>query len=309
MAGSVNKVILVGNLGKDPEVRRLNSGDQVVNFTLATSESWRDKNSGERKEKTEWHNVVIFNGNLGKVVEQYCKKGSKVYVEGQLQTRKWQDKDSADRYTTEVVLQRFRGGLTLLDSRNGGGDRQSFPDEERAGAPRLRQVLKRRPPPGALQRRGRGPDATTTFRSEGRAPSPRTREEAGPHAWAAGSLVQSAAREACGLLETIILHEYPSCGEGSASAPLGMRAWAPMAGCPQVTSLHFGRPRRLVPIRCDAWFGPQPPSAGNAGEIAEDRVAEIITTQAVLTDSFLIVSSTSDERAKFSRNRSGAKNE
>jgi single-strand DNA-binding protein len=131
MAGSVNKVILVGNLGKDPEVRRLNSGDQVVNFTLATSENWRDKNSGERKEKTEWHNVVIFNENLGKVVEQYCKKGSKVYVEGQLQTRKWQDKDGNDRYTTEVVLQRFRGELTLLDSR--GGDRDSFPEE---GAPR-----------------------------------------------------------------------------------------------------------------------------------------------------------------------------
>ena len=129
MAGSVNKVILVGNLGKDPEVRRLNSGDQVVNFTLATSENWRDKNSGERKERTEWHNVVIFNENLGKVVEQYCKKGSKVYVEGQLQTRKWQDKDGNDRYTTEVVLQRFRGELTLLDSRGGGGDRDSFPDE------------------------------------------------------------------------------------------------------------------------------------------------------------------------------------
>jgi single-strand DNA-binding protein len=129
MAGSVNKVILVGNLGKDPEVRRLNSGDQVVNFTLATSENWRDKNSGERKEKTEWHNVVIFNENLGKVVEQYCKKGSKVYVEGQLQTRKWQDKDGNDRYTTEVVLQRFRGELTLLDSRGGGSDRDSFPEE------------------------------------------------------------------------------------------------------------------------------------------------------------------------------------
>jgi single-strand DNA-binding protein len=133
MAGSVNKVILVGNLGKDPEVRRLNSGDQVVNFTLATSENWRDKNSGERKEKTEWHNVVIFNENLGKVVEQYCKKGSKVYVEGQLQTRKWQDKDGNDRYTTEIVLQRFRGELTLLDSRGGGADRESFPEE---GAPR-----------------------------------------------------------------------------------------------------------------------------------------------------------------------------
>ena len=127
MAGSVNKVILIGNLGKDPEVRRLNSGDQVVNFTLATSENWRDKNSGERKEKTEWHNVVIFNENIGKVVEQYCKKGSKVYVEGQLQTRKWQDKDGNDRYTTEIVLQRFRGELTLLElARRRRGSRQ-FP--------------------------------------------------------------------------------------------------------------------------------------------------------------------------------------
>ncbi|HEY5207624.1 MAG TPA: single-stranded DNA-binding protein [Roseiarcus sp.] len=133
MAGSVNKVILVGNLGKDPDVRRLNSGDQVVSFSLATSENWRDKTSGERKEKTEWHNVVIFNENLGKVVEQYCKKGSKVYVEGQLQTRKWQDKDGNDRYTTEIVLQRFRGELTLLDSRGGGEGRDSFPEE---GAPR-----------------------------------------------------------------------------------------------------------------------------------------------------------------------------
>jgi single-strand DNA-binding protein len=129
MAGSVNKVILIGNLGKDPEVRRLNSGDQVVNFPVATSETWRDKNSGERKERTEWHNVVIFNENLGKVAEQYCKKGTKVYLEGQLQTRKWQDQSGNDRYTTEVVLQRFRGELQLLDSRGGGTDRDSFPDE------------------------------------------------------------------------------------------------------------------------------------------------------------------------------------
>ena len=134
MAGSVNKVILIGNLGKDPETRRLNSGDPVVSFSLATSETWRDKNSGERKERTEWHNIVIFNENLGKVAEQYCRKGSKVYVEGQLQTRKWQDKDGQDRYTTEIVLTRFRGELTLLDSRGGGqSDRDSFPDE---GAPR-----------------------------------------------------------------------------------------------------------------------------------------------------------------------------
>jgi len=133
MAGSVNKVILVGNLGKDPDVRRLNSGDQVVSFSVATSETWRDKTSGERKEKTEWHNVVIFNENLGKVAEQYCKKGTKVYLEGQLQTRKWQDQSGNDRYTTEVVLQRFRGELQLLDSRASGEGRQSFPDEERAG--------------------------------------------------------------------------------------------------------------------------------------------------------------------------------
>jgi len=129
MAGSVNKVILIGNLGKDPEVRRLNSGDPVVSFSLATSETWRDKTTGERKDRTEWHNIVIFNENLGKVAEQYCKKGSKVYVEGQLQTRKWQDQSGQDRYTTEVVLTRFRGELTLLDSRGGGADRESFPDE------------------------------------------------------------------------------------------------------------------------------------------------------------------------------------
>jgi single-strand DNA-binding protein len=128
MAGSVNKVILIGNLGKDPETRRLPSGDPVVNFTLATNETWRDKTSGERKEKTEWHNIVIFNENLCKIVEQYCKKGTKVYLEGQLQTRKWQDQSGADRYTTEVALQRFRGELQLLDSRGGEG-RDSFPDE------------------------------------------------------------------------------------------------------------------------------------------------------------------------------------
>ena len=133
MAGSVNKVILIGNLGKDPQVRSLNSGEKVVNFSLATSESWRDKATGERKEKTEWHNVVVFNENIGKVVEQYCKKGTKVYVEGQLQTRKWTDQAGVEKYTTEVVLQRFRGELTLLDSRNAGGEgRDSFGGEERA---------------------------------------------------------------------------------------------------------------------------------------------------------------------------------
>lgn len=122
MAGSVNKVILVGNLGADPEIRRLNSGDPVVNIRVATSESWRDKNSGERKEKTEWHNVVIFNDNLAKVAEQYLKKGMKVYVEGQLQTRKWQDQSGQDRYTTEIVLQKFRGELQMLDARGQGGE-------------------------------------------------------------------------------------------------------------------------------------------------------------------------------------------
>jgi single-strand DNA-binding protein len=122
MAGSVNKVILVGNLGKDPETRRLNSGEPVVNLRIATSESWKDKATGERKEKTEWHNVVIFNENLARVAEQYLRKGSKVYVEGQLQTRKWTDQSGQEKYTTEVVLQRFRGELTILDGRGGGGE-------------------------------------------------------------------------------------------------------------------------------------------------------------------------------------------
>lgn len=121
MAGSVNKVILVGNLGKDPEIRSMQNGDRVCNLSLATSESWRDKNSGERKEKTEWHRVVIFNENLTKVAEQYLKKGSTVYIEGQLQTRKYTDKDGQERYTTEVVLQRFRGELTMLGGRAGAG--------------------------------------------------------------------------------------------------------------------------------------------------------------------------------------------
>jgi single-strand DNA-binding protein len=128
MAGSVNKVILVGNLGKDPEVRRLNSGEPVVNLSVATSESWRDKQSGERKEKTEWHRVVIFNENLAKVAEQYLRKGSKVYIEGQLQTRKYQDQSGAEKYTTEVVLQRFRGELTMLDGKGEGGGSRSYDD-------------------------------------------------------------------------------------------------------------------------------------------------------------------------------------
>ncbi|MFN4158700.1 MAG: single-stranded DNA-binding protein [Gemmobacter sp.] len=129
MAGSVNKVILVGNLGRDPEVRSFPNGGKVVNLRIATSENWRDKASGERKERTEWHSVAIFNENLGKIAEQYLKKGSKVYVEGQLETRKWQDQSGADRYTTEVVLRQFRGELTLLDGREGGGSGGGYADD------------------------------------------------------------------------------------------------------------------------------------------------------------------------------------
>ena len=119
MSGSVNKVILVGNLGKDPEVRRTQSGDAIVNFSVATSESWKDKATGERKEKTEWTRIVIFNENLAKVAEQYLRKGSKVYLEGSLATRKWTDKDGQEKYSTEVVLSRFNGTLVLLDSKGG----------------------------------------------------------------------------------------------------------------------------------------------------------------------------------------------
>ena len=125
MAGSVNKVTLVGNLGADPEVRKMQSGDSVVNLRIATSESWRDKNTGERKENTQWHQVVIFNEQLAKVAEQYLKKGMKVYLEGALQTRKWTDQSGAERYTTEVVLQRYRGELQMLDSRGEGGREQA----------------------------------------------------------------------------------------------------------------------------------------------------------------------------------------
>jgi single-strand DNA-binding protein len=120
MAGSVNKVILVGNLGKDPEIRRTQDGRPIANLRIATSESWRDKATGERREKTEWHSVVIFNENLCKIAEQYLKKGSKVFIEGSLQTRKWQGQDGQDRYSTEVVLQGFNGNLTMLDGRSGG---------------------------------------------------------------------------------------------------------------------------------------------------------------------------------------------
>lgn len=134
MAGSVNKVILVGNLGRDPEVRSFPSGGKVVNLRIATSESWRDKQTGERKERTEWHSVAIFNEALGKIAEQYLRKGSTVYIEGQLETRKWQDQSGADRYTTEVVLRQYRGELTLLGGRDGGGAGGGGGYDDRGGA-------------------------------------------------------------------------------------------------------------------------------------------------------------------------------
>lgn len=147
MAGSVNKAIIVGNLGNDPEVRTLNNGNKVVNLSVATSESWRDRNSGERRERTEWHRVVIFNEGLAKVAEQYLAKGSKVYIEGQIQTRKWQDQEGKDRYSTEIVLQGFNSVLTMLDSRRDGDqggaqdrDRDSSGSNSGGGAPRRPQA-------------------------------------------------------------------------------------------------------------------------------------------------------------------------
>jgi single-strand DNA-binding protein len=134
MAGSVNKVILIGNLGADPEIRRTQDGRPIANLRVATSESWRDKTTGERKEKTEWHRVVIFNEGLCKIVEQYLKKGSKVYLEGALQTRKWQDKDGQDRYSTEVVLQGFNSQLTMLD-RAGSGSGAGADNGDTFGSP------------------------------------------------------------------------------------------------------------------------------------------------------------------------------
>src|SRR3954449_11561244 len=153
MAG-VNKVILVGNLGADPEARSLNNGGEVVNMRIATSEQWKSKD-GERQERTEWHNVVIFNENLGRVAKSYLKKGSKVYLEGQIQTRKWTDNSGNDRYTTEVVLQRFRGELVLLDSREGsgaGGGRSAFGDDydDPGGAGDAPQRTQARPQPAAF---------------------------------------------------------------------------------------------------------------------------------------------------------------
>ncbi|MCH9012341.1 MAG: single-stranded DNA-binding protein [Proteobacteria bacterium] len=140
MAGSVNKVILVGNLGRDPEIRSTQDGTRVANLSLATSENWRDKNTGERREKTEWHRVVIFNERLVEVAEKYLRKGSKIYIEGQLQTRKWQDQSGQDKYSTEVVLNRFRGELTMLDSRRdaeaqGAGDYGGAPMGDAGSGP------------------------------------------------------------------------------------------------------------------------------------------------------------------------------
>jgi single-strand DNA-binding protein len=129
MAGSVNKVILVGNLGRDPEVRHTQDGRAIVNLSIATSENWRDKQTGERKEKTEWHRVVIFNENLAKIAEQYLKKGAKVYIEGQLQTRKYNDNAGVEKYSTEVVLQQYRGELTMLDGRSGAGGGSDSSDD------------------------------------------------------------------------------------------------------------------------------------------------------------------------------------
>jgi single-strand DNA-binding protein len=133
MAGSVNKVILVGNLGKDPEIRRTQDGRPIANLSIATSDTWRDKATGERKEKTEWHRVVIFSEPLCKIVEQYLKKGAKVYIEGALQTRKWTDQSGVEKYSTEVVLQGFNSTLTMLDGRSGGGGGNFGPDDQGGG--------------------------------------------------------------------------------------------------------------------------------------------------------------------------------
>jgi single-strand DNA-binding protein len=133
MAGSVNKVILVGNLGRDPEIKQMPSGSSIANLSVATSETWRDKASGERKEKTEWHRVVVFNEGLVRIAEQYLKKGSKVYLEGQLETRKWQDKDGNDKYSTEVVLRNFNSTLTMLDGKNEGSSGGEY-NQDRAPA-------------------------------------------------------------------------------------------------------------------------------------------------------------------------------
>jgi single-strand DNA-binding protein len=153
MAGSVNKVILIGNLGKDPEIRSMQDGTKIVNLTLATSETWNDKASGERKEKTEWHRVVIFNDRIGDVAERYLKKGAKVYVEGSLQTRKWTDQQGQERYTTEVVISRFKGELTMLDTRGGGGSEMG---DGGGYQPRERAPMRAAAPAGAARGAGAG---------------------------------------------------------------------------------------------------------------------------------------------------------
>jgi single-strand DNA-binding protein len=156
MAGSVNKVILVGNMGKDPEVRTTQDGTKIVNLTLATSETWNDRASGERKEKTEWHRVVIFNDRVADVAEKYLKKGAKIYVEGSLQTRKWTDQSGQERYTTEVVIGRFNGNLTMLDTRSGGGGEMG---DSGGGGYRERTPAAARPAGGG----GRGGGATPSW--------------------------------------------------------------------------------------------------------------------------------------------------
>src|SRR3954468_10511571 len=153
MAGSVNKVILVGNLGRDPEIRNTQDGSKIVNLALATSETWNDRQSGERKEKTEWHRVVIFNDRVADVAERFLKKGAKIYVEGSLQTRKWTDQTGQERYTTEVVIGRFNGQLTMLDSR-GGGEGAGAGE---GGGYRSERAPAQRVPAGAAEQRGGGP--------------------------------------------------------------------------------------------------------------------------------------------------------
>jgi single-strand DNA-binding protein len=164
MAGSVNKVILVGNLGKDPEVRSTQDGSKIVNLTLATSETWNDRASGERKERTEWHRVVIFNDRVADVAERFLKKGAKIYVEGSLQTRKWTDQQGQERYTTEVVIGRFNGQLTMLDTRSGGGDSAGYGGGGEGGsvsgggyAPRERAPAGAARPAGSAARGTGGP--------------------------------------------------------------------------------------------------------------------------------------------------------
>ncbi len=158
MAGSVNKVILIGNLGADPEIRRTQDGRPIANLRVATSDTWRDKNTGERREKTEWHRVVIFNEGLCRIAEQYLKKGSKVYLEGALQTRKWQDKEGQDRYSTEVVLQGFNSSLTMLDGRGGGGAGAGSEGGDDFGAAGVSGGGSRRQPAMAGGGGGRGGD-------------------------------------------------------------------------------------------------------------------------------------------------------